>query len=221
MNNTMIIGGLALLVIVALVGVIILGIDEERLEKQRKAESAASTPQAKQAEAPRVSVPEIPATKLPPAVPASEISLTATRLSNRPEAEALSSATLPSVGRTSEVLPPVDQPPALPGVAASTPSARDLHATRHLPPSLHKAGPFVPFDSDQPATSTSYKDEAAAILREEIQTMSGEVRLLIQKASEMEQRLNTLSDALTRRQQSQNGMAANVPMPGSEAREQR
>lgn len=219
MNNTLIIGGLALLVIVALVGVIILGIDEERLEKQRKAESAASAPSAKQAEAPRASVPEIPATKLPPAVPDSEESLTATRLSNRPEAETLSSAVPPSVGRTSEVLPPLDQPPTLPGIAASTPSARELHASRHLPPSLHKAGPFVPFDGDQPAASASYKDEAAAMLREEIQAMSGEVRLLIQRASEMEQRLNTLSDALTRRQQSQNGMAARVPMPGGEARE--
>lgn len=219
MNNTLIIGGLALLVIVALVGVIILGIDEERLEKQRKAESAASASQAKQAASPRTSVPEIPATKLPPAVPDSEAPLAATRSSNVPEAEALSAGTPPSVGRASEVLPPLDQSPALPGVAAATPAARELHASRHLPPSLHKSGPFVPFDGDQPAASTPYKDEAAAMLREEIQAMSGEVRLLIQKASEMEQRLNTLSDALTRRQQSQNGMAARVPMPGGETRE--
>lgn len=218
-NNMLVIGGLALLVVVALIGIILLGIDEERREKQPKVASAAFPVQPVDAVIPQVPELEAQTARLAPAMLTPQAAAPAPStmpVSSQAQVTAAPPAAAPASQMASTAMPTLAPlPTTTSGMDASTPDR-----AHHLPPSLHKSGPFVPFDDDQSSVPIAHTEDAtAAILREELHSIGGEVRLLIQRASEMEQRLNTLSDALTRQQRSQNGMAAKVPMPGGEARE--
>jgi hypothetical protein len=172
--NILIVGGLLVLAVVAIVGAIMLGIGEERAEKQRKTESATSPMQTTESEATQTAKVERPTTILP------------------------SSAS---------------------GIPSPPPSG-DLGTTRQSIPALHKNKLLPVSQSGQLPDPISHEEEATTILRNEIHAMTGDLRVLVQRASDLEQRLSQLSEVLERQQHPQNNVPTRTPMPRSEEREE-
>ena len=157
--SILIVGGLLALALVAIVGAVLLSIDEESAEKQRKEESTALSMQTS-------SAPQASNTTHP-------------------------TATLPST--TSEGLP-----------------SGDPRTTRQLAPSLDEDEHLSAYSSDE--LSVANEEVYITLLNGQIQAISGEMRSLVQKASELEQRLNTLSEMIESQQYPQDDAAAKNPV---------
>lgn len=165
--NMLIIGGLLALALVAIVGAILLGIGEERAERQRKEAKAALLPQAP--EAPQISDAERPTATLAP---------------------------------------------AMPEMPTSTLSG-DLRTTRELAPSLHESEYHSAYRSGQLLTPPSHEENSTAIVTSQFHAITGELRSLGQKASELEQRLNMLSEVLESLGHPQDDVTTKIPVSRS------
>ncbi len=166
--NTLIIGGLLALALVAIVSAILLGIGEERAEKQRAAEKAASLARA---------------SKVP----------------QRSEGTAAF-------------------PPPAPARSFSSPPG-DLRTTRQLAPSPHENDHHSAYRSGPLSPSSAREEEALAFLKGQLHAIIGEMRSLGKKASELEQRLNMLSEVFESLPHPLDERTTNTPLPSMGARE--
>jgi hypothetical protein len=154
--NMLIIGGLLALALVAIVGAVLLGIGDERAEKQQEAEKAAHLLQA-------------------------------------PEASQASDAALPT---------------ARPEMGLSG----DLRITRELAPSLHENEYHPAYQSGQLSAPVSSDEDSIAILMSQFHAITGELRSLGQKASELEQHLNMLSEVFESLGHPQDDVTTKIPV---------
>jgi hypothetical protein len=151
--NTLIIGGLLALALVALVSAILLGIGEERAEKQRAAEKAASLARASK-------------------------------------------------------------------VAAAFPSPTgDLRTTRQLAPSPHENDHHSTYSSVPLSAPNAREEEAIAFLKGQFHSITGDLRSLGKKVSELERRLNVLSEVFESLPHPLDERTTNTPLPSMGARE--
>jgi hypothetical protein len=141
--NMLITGGLLLLALVAIVGAVLLGIGEERAEKQREAEQAAQL-------------------------------LQVTETPQSPEASLLNAA------------------PETPALHA----ASEAHTTGQLLAEREMRTPYPARHNGQFATPAPAEAHAVAILQGQFHAITGELRVLGQRAGELEQRLHVLSEVL-------------------------
>lgn len=165
----LIIGGLLALALVAIVGAILLGMSEERAERQR----ATVKTSLQESETPQISETALPTAALAPATPEMPTS-------------------------------------PLPG---------DLRTTRELAPSLHENEYHPAYRSGQLSAPPSHEEIPVAILAGQFHAITGELRSLGQKASELEQRLNMLSEVLESLGYTQDDVTAKVPVPMSRGTE--
>lgn len=217
--NILIVGGLLALALVAIVGAVLLSMGEERLEKQRKAGGAAPIPEASQVAdvtLPVDALPLAPAQELPAPEMETFVSAPAQEELSASEMETPAftpAQELPADELETPIFAPSQAFPAAPlEVVPETPVSApfgNFRTTRQLAPSLHENQHLSAYRS----APDVHREEDMAILNDQIRAISGELRSLVQKANELEQHLNTLSEVLERQQNSQNKATTKIRVP--------
>lgn len=124
----------------------------------------------------------------------------------------------PEAPQTSDTALPDALAPAVPEMPTS-PLSGGLRVTRELAPSLHESEYRPAYRSGQLSTPLSHEENAVAILLGQFHAITGELRSLGQKAGELEQRLNMLSEVFESLGYPQDDVTTKVPVPMSRGAE--